>query len=415
MAFGVTNTFLPVLGQSSGSHFWLTYSDFCLSFLATLFRLIMPVFWLLLGISVILGLVTLIHFFFSLPMRRAERARLFLDLLESALQRGQAVEQMILSLAQSRDRTVGVRFHLLAAHIEGGSRFIAALEKVPRFLPPQISAMLRAGEKLGDLRRVMPACREIMQDRPAAVRSAVHYMILVVLFFSPVFVFVTTLTMVFVVPRFEGVAEGTNARLWPLTQFVFAHPVWLIDFEVILFLFLAVATFLYIGGPQLAGWFQFRRWPFVDWIAWNIPWKHKRLQRTFSAMLAVLLDGGVPEPEAVRMAGDCTANEICRQRVARIIVALERGEKLDEAVRAFDDGGEFHWRLTNAVHARGRFLEALRGWHEALDAKAFQQEEATAHAVTSGLVILNGLVVALITTAMFGLLVAILNASLSTL
>ncbi|MGA9777025.1 MAG: type II secretion system F family protein [Limisphaerales bacterium] len=363
----------------------------------------------------ITGTIFLIHFFLTLPMRRMESARLFLDLLESTLNRGQTAEQMILSLAQSRDRTVGVRFHLLAAHIESGLRFIAALEKVPRFLPPQISAMLRAGDKLGDLRRVLPACREILQDRPAAVRSAVHYMILVILFFSPVFVGVATLTMTFVVPRFRGVAEGTNARPWPLTQFVFAHTAWLIDFEVILFFFLAIATLLYIGGPQLAQRFQFRGWPLVDWIAWKIPWKHERLQRTFSAMLAVLLDGGVPEPGAVRLAGDCTANEIGRRRAARIIVALEGGIKLDEAVRAFDDSGEFRWRLANATHARGGFLDALRGWHEALDAKAFQQEEATAHAVTSGLVILNGLAVALITTAMFGLLVAILNATLSKL
>ena len=63
------------------------------------------------------GLIYLIHFFLTLPMRRAERARLFLDLLESALNRGQSVEEMILSIARSRDRTLGVRFHLLAAHI----------------------------------------------------------------------------------------------------------------------------------------------------------------------------------------------------------------------------------------------------------------------------------------------------------
>jgi type II secretory pathway component PulF len=150
----------------------------------------------------------------------------------------------------------------------------------------------------------------------------------------------------------------------------------------------------------------------VDWIAWRIPWKQKRLQRTFSAMLAVLLDGGVPETEAVRLAGDCTSNEICRLRAQRVVTAIEQGKKLDEAIRAFDDTGEFHWRLTNAIHARGGFLNALRGWHESLDAKAFQQEEATAHAVTSGLVILNGLLVALIATAMFGILVAMLNRTL---
>jgi type II secretory pathway component PulF len=420
MTINSTILFLPMLGQSSLSHFWTSYSEFCLSVLVTLLSFLVtflgsliPVLSLLLGFSTILGVVFLIHFCFSLPLRRVERARLFLDLLENALNRGQTIEQMILSLAQSRDRTVGVRFHLVAAHIEGGLRFIDALEKVPRFLPPQISAMFRAGEKLGDLRRVLPACREILQDRPAAVRSAMHYMILVILFFSPVFVGVVTLTTTFVVPRFQGVAEGSNARLWPVTLFVFHHTAWLIYFEVILFLFLFVMTCLYIAGPRFARCLQFRQWPLVDWIAWKIPWKHKRLQRTFSAMLAVLLDGGVPESEAVRLAGDCTANEICRRRTARILAAMEQGVKLDDAIRAFDDRGEFRWRLSNATHTRGGFLKALHGWHETLDARAFQQEEATAQAVTSGLVIMNGLAVGLIVTAMFGLLVAILRATLS--
>jgi type II secretory pathway component PulF len=380
-----------------------------------LFRLVVGAIGFLLWAGGMAGVIFLIHFGLTLPMRRVERARLFLDLLENALNRGQAAEQMILSLAQNRDQSMGVRFHLLAAYIESGLPFLAALHRVPRFLPSQIFAMLRAGEKIGDLQRVLPACREILQDRPAAVRSAVHYMILVILFFSPVFVGVATMITVFVVPRFKGVAAGSNARLWPVTQFVFDHTAWLVDFEIVLFLFLAVVTCLYVGGQRLARWFQFRRWPFVDWIAWKIPWKHKRLQRTFSAMLAVLLDGGVSEFEAVRLAGDCTANDVCRQRAARIIVALERGTKLDEAVRSFDNQGEFRWRLTNVAHARSGFLDALRGWHEALDAQAFQQEQAAAHAVTSGLVIMNGLVVALITTATFGLLVAMLNAMLSTL
>ena len=88
---------------------------------------------------------------------------------------------------------------------------------------------------------------------------------------------------------------------------------------------------------------------------------------------------------------------------------MGQGTKLDDAVRAFDDSGEFHWRLSNATNVRGGFLNALRGWHEALDAKAFQQEEATAHIVTTGLVVLNGMVVALIAISMFGLLVMILR------
>jgi type II secretory pathway component PulF len=403
---------MPLLGMisslSDGSDVSFSSDGFFLEFYVAAI-LILRMFLYLLSVAVFLGLLYLVHFLFSLPLRRAERARMFLDLLEAALKRGQAAEAMVLSVAQSRDRTVGMRFHLLAAWIENGLPLAAALEKVPRFLPPQISAMLHAGEKLSDVNKVLPACQEILRDRPVAVRSAMHYLILVLLFFSPAFIFVVMLTATFVIPKFRDVAAGMGIKLSPETLFVFGNTGGLIGIEIVLSLAMLGAVLIYIGGPGFVRWLQFRRMPLVDWLAWRIPWKQKRLLRTFSAMLAALLDGGVPEAEAVRLAGDCTANAICRQRVRRVIVALENGERLDDAIRAFDGCGEFHWRLTNAAQSRGGFLKALRGWHEALDAKAFQQEEAAAHVVTSGVVILNGVLVALIATAMFAILMAVLN------
>ena len=353
----------------------------------------------------------LIHFLLSLPMHRRDRALFFLDLLETVLQRGQPVEQAILSAAEKRDGAIGARFYLVAAHIESGARLGEALEKVPRFLPPQVNAILRAGEKLGDLKRVLPACREVLRVAPDTVRTTMHYMMAILLLFAPVACFVICLLSVMVIPRFKEVAARYGGTIWPLTRFVFDNTFWLVAFEVVVFLALLSVAAIYIGGPGLVRWFQFRSLPVVDWITWRVPWKQKKLQRTFSAMLAVLLDGGVPEAEAVRLAGDSTANEICRRRARQVMAALEQGIKLDDAVRAFDDSGEYHWRLTNATHAHGGFLAALRGWHESLDARAFQQEEAAAHTVASGLVIMNGVVVGLIATAMFGMLVAILRAA----
>ncbi len=89
----------------------------------------------------------LMHFLLSLPMRRRDRALFFLDLLETVLQRGQPVEQAILSAAENHDRAIGVRFFMVAAHIEGGARLGEALEKEPRFLPPQVNAMLSRRRK----------------------------------------------------------------------------------------------------------------------------------------------------------------------------------------------------------------------------------------------------------------------------
>jgi type II secretory pathway component PulF len=357
----------------------------------------------------------LMHYLLSLPMRRRDRALFFLDLLETVLQRGQPVEQAILAAAENHDRAIGVRFFIVAAHIENDARLGEALEQEPRFLPPQVNAILRAGEKLGDLKKVLPACREVLRIAPDTVRSTTHYMVAILLIFAPVACWLITLLSIWVFPIFRQLAAGMGVRVWPFTQFVFAlndsHI--LVGFEIALFFMLLAMAALYIGGPGFVRWFQFRSVPIVDWITWRVPWKQKKLQRTFSAMLAVLLDGGVPEAEAVRLAGESTANEICRRRAQRVIAALEKGTKLDDAVRTFDDSGEFHWRLTNATHAHGGFLNALRGWHEALDAKAFQQEETATHFLTSGLVILNGLVVGLIATAMFGMLVMILKGMLA--
>ena len=351
----------------------------------------------------------LLHFFLSLPMQRRDRARFFLDLLETAIERGQSIEQAILSAAETRDRVMGVRFYMLAAHIEDGARLGEALEKVPTFLPPQVNAMLRAGEKLGDLKRVLPACREVLRIAPDTVRSTLHYMVAMLLVFAPIAVWLITCLMIFVVPKFKDVAGGMGVKVWQPALFVFHIVPQLVWFEIILFLVLFAVAVFYIGGPGLLRWFQFRSVPVVDWLAWQIPWKRKKLLRAFSAMLAVLLDGGVSEAEAIRLAGESTANEICRRRARRVIAELERGVKLDDAIRKFDDSGEFHWRLTNAIHARGGFLDALRGWHEALDAKAFQQEEAATNVATSGLVIMNGLVVGLIAISMFGILIAVLK------
>ena len=354
----------------------------------------------------------LLHFLLSMPMRRRDRALFFLDLLETVVNRGQPVEQAIISAAENHDRAIGVRYFMVAAHVEGGARLGEALEKVPTFLPPQVNAMLRAGEKLGDLKKVLPACREVLRVAPDTVRATMHYMVAILLLFAPIAVWLISLMMIFVVPKFKEMAAGSGVKIWPLSTFVFAITPQLVTFEIVLFFMLAAVAAVYIGGPGFVRWFQFRNVPVVDWITWRVPWKQKKLLRAFSAMLAVLLDGGVPEAEAVRLAGESTANEICRRRAQRVIAALEKGVKLDDAVRGFDDSGEFHWRLTNATHARGGFLAALRGWHEALDARAFQQEETATHALTSGLVILNGLVVALIATAMFGILVAILKGAL---
>ncbi len=128
------------------------------------------------------------------------------------------------------------------------------------------------------------------------------------------------------------------------------------------------------------------------------------MQRDFATMLALLLDAGVPEQRALVLAAEASNNSLFIKRARLAAEQISAGTKLTDAVRTLDDSGEFHWRLTNAIHGRDGFLAALRGWFEALDAKAFQQEQAAAQTLTTALVLWNGFVVGAFVISVFDLL-----------
>jgi hypothetical protein len=80
---------------------------------------------------------------------------------------------------------------------------------------------------------------------------------------------------------------------------------------------------------------------------------------------------------------------------------LVEGYDLTAAMAALDKHGEFQWRIQNATHGHGGFAKALDGWREALDAQAFQQEQAVSQIISTALVIGNGVLVALIAIGVF--------------
>jgi type II secretory pathway component PulF len=341
-----------------------------------------------------------------LPLRRQERARLFLDLVESGLRDGKSVKDTVSAVSLTGDASVGKNFLVLATLLESGSRLRDALDAVPRLLPPQVNGMLKAGERIGDLQKVMPACRRMLGDALSQTQSALNYVLVMTTYFVvPVAMIVLTVFEIYVLPQFllvmQGLAEGTPLQQPAFLTFVDQHKLALFGVQAVLMAFVWAAAALYLGGPQLTAWFDGWLSPLVSRVQYAVPWRRRRMQRDFSAMLAVLLDAGVPESEALELAADCTANGIFRRRAAEAANHLKQGMKLTEAVGIVDDAGEFRWRLANACHANGGFFEALAGWNQALDAKAFQQEQAAAQVITTAIVLVNGLVVGAVVVAIF--------------
>lgn len=354
-------------------------------------------------------IVYALYVLITLPLRRNERARVFLDLLELGLKDGQTAERSIIDAASAHDGSPGARFHLFAAHLETGLKFSDALSKVPRLLPPQVRAMLTAGERIGSIGKVLPACRKLLHDGTSQTRGALNYLILFAFAITPFTLFVPAMLMVFVVPKFKEVFAGMGSQLPAFSVLILNGNQVIALIQIVMIALIWLLMVAYVGGPRLQGWMQ-RAFPGVpDRLMFSFPWRRKRMQRDFSAMLAVLLDAEVPEAEAIRLAADSTANAVVQRRAEKVTAALKNGASLPDALRSVDDTGELHWRLSNALHSGRGFLAALNGWHESLDAKAFQQEQAAAQLTTSALVLINGMIVAAIVIAVFLPLVALLN------
>ena len=371
--------------------------------------------WVVITFAIYVGPLVVLYVTFwllSLPLRRRERARLFLDLLEMGVADGHSPERAITHAAESRDTSLGVRFHLLAAHLQGGMPFQEALKKVPRLLPPQVTAMLAVGAELGDVRRVLPACRQSLDDALSQTRGALNYLAILIFIILPVVPVVTIILSVSVVPKFEMIAKDMGAGLEfgfpPIAKAVFDMRNGFIWAQIAVMLFFQFLMLCYVAGPRMKaglGELDF----IVDRVLWLLPWRRKRMQRDFATMLALLLDTGVPEQRAVLLAAESANNSLFKKRAQLAAEQISAGTKLTDAVRALDDSGEFHWRLSNAIHGRDGFLAALRGWFEALDAKAFQQEQAAAQTLTTALVLRNGFVIGVFVIGMFNVLTNIIE------
>src|SRR6478736_4768301 len=235
-----------------------------------IFRLIAG--FAILGIWVLVfgGGMWSLHFLLSLPLRRAVRARTLLDLIETAQQRGEPVEQTLISIAHSRDQSLGVRFHLLVAWLEKGLRLDEAFARVPRLLPPQIVAMLGAGLRIGDLKKVLPACRQLLADAVSETRSAMNYLVVITFVVSPATITVFLLMAVIVFPKFNEVGYGLGVDHSNSIHWLMANRFWLVGLQTLLQLSMWFAALVYVAGPRFRNWL-----PGYDALAWQLPWRRK--------------------------------------------------------------------------------------------------------------------------------------------
>ncbi len=337
----------------------------------------------------------------SLPMKRQERARIFLDLLEMCEGRGRDLSRELVSISYTRDADLGFRFHVLAAHLEAGRSLRSAIGLVPRLLPGNVRSMLIAGEDLGDCRQVAGLCRRMLDDAAGTVRMMANHILPLLLVGLPLML-AYSLVLRLCVPTIRTLYEEAEAAPPPFLEAALALAVPILVLACVLYLLIFLIALFHYGGPRLKRWLEFGLAPVLDRFYLWIPWVRTRIHRDFSLALGWLLDRKVPEPKALSLAAGCTANSRFQAQVRRCRQALESGMPLEEALGGL--GGrrdQLAWRMRMAAgHSEG-FRAALEGWWSWLAARAKRQEQAGAQAVATAMILLNGLLVFLLVGSVF--------------
>jgi type II secretory pathway component PulF len=357
-----------------------------------------------LGMVVIVGLLGLMVFWgLRQPLRQREQARLLLDIMETALARGEPVERALTLLSVNGECSMGRGLHRLAFHIENGMKLVPALEKVPSLLPDRVMAMLRVGEELGDIRKVLPACRLALKDAVCQSQASVNYQMVFAVMAHPAIVLGASVAGSKVLEVFMEIYRGNGLEM---PSKVLLGMQWMPVIATMQVLAVLVVYFFgtsFIGGTGMSGWLD-RHFPrMFDAVGSWFPWRRLRVQRDFVTLLGLLLDAGVREERALALAGEGTASPGFERRVRRAGELLRAGTKLPEVVRTLDSKDELGWRLENAFHGRrpGGFFAALNGWRESLDARAFQKQQAGAQCLSTVLLFMNALLVAACAAGVF--------------
>jgi type II secretory pathway component PulF len=256
----------------------------------------------------------------------------------------------------------------MQTEVRGGSALSQALEQHPRYFPPMVVNMVRAGELSGQLGEVLERLAQFSereQQRRALIVSAMVYPAMLLFVACATLVFLLT----FVVPRLSSVFEDLGAELPLPTRILLAltgaltHGWWAI---------LGVAALLAVGFQTYrrteAGAYEIDRLTLRLAILGKV-WRKVVVAR-FARALGTLVAGGVPILEALRVAGQAAANRTLIRAAGELEERVKGGETVSIAMRATGQFPPVLIHMTAVGEETGDLPRVLLRVAETLDAES---------------------------------------------
>ena len=364
---------------------------------------------LIIRVSILLVPAWLLFTVLSIPFRRQERGRTFVLLLQWMLQQGSKPERDFNEILSAGSEPFGRAGERVALALAEGASLGQALRSAPGMLPQWTSALIQAGEHTGELPNTVRAWHDHASDATSGGRGTVNYLTCFLYGSIPMIPAILGLLFVVVYPKLNQIFTHMGASPPPLLQWAAGLAKWcavasagVLVTLVVIGLMYAYERFASNGAGPIGRW--------IDAVTIRLPWRRRRALRDFAATLAVMLDADVPEARSLEAAGIASGSRRMRHRAARACADLEQGRGLVDSVRHVDPSGQLKWRLENAAAGPNRqFVEALTGWVQTLDARAFRSEQIFSQTLSTLMILLTGAVVGVVCIGTFQGLIGIIE------
>lgn len=305
----------------------------------------------------------------------------FYSQLETLIDSGVTlIDSLLILQSQTKSKNVKLLYDKMVMHINAGLGLAETMYLFPKIFPSMQAALIEAGERSGNLKKVLNRIVLDMEGRQDFVRKIKGAM------FYPVVLIVLALAMVagmmiFVIPKVSELYEQSNAQLPVLTQTVID----LSDFvaEQYLYILLALVASLFFI-------FSFVKYTRPGQLMWEnfvslIPVfgtinKEKNLM-IFAANLGMLLDSGVLIGEAFEITEKTMGNLHYQKELSKIRHGIIMGKEVSEMmgledirVQKFKNNKLFPLQVAQMIHIGeltgniAKMLDKIReNYHKSID------------------------------------------------
>lgn len=279
-------------------------------------------------------------------------------------------------------------------HVERGDTLSTSLARHPQLFPPIYVGLVRAGERSGDVDTTFARLSEQL-EREEAIRGKVLSAAIYPILLAVAGTVAVSVLMLFVLPRFVGLLQGSGAKLPASTTLLlnlsaFLRRVW----PVFLLIPLVIASMsAWINTSEKGARFWSRLLlaiPFVNTL------RRYALAARLSRLLAVLLGGGAPLLVALDDTIESLDDPIARDDAKQIRSRVREGSSLKQAVSE----SSLYPALLPQLIGVGEDAGQLRAFlHKAAEIFEERTERATQRLATLAepvMIVIFGLIVAFV-------------------